>query len=89
MPEDIVSGSAHCALASYWDEQLHQRHGVPRGSSMKARQGSALKRCGEISVRLEEAQSNASLGNDEPKDRVWLGGRCQTVMVSELHLSTS
>ncbi len=45
VPEDPVTGSAHCALAPYWGEKLHKQ-------SMLAYQASP--RGGELHLRLED-----------------------------------
>ena len=45
VPEDPVTGSAHCCLAPYWSEKLHKQ-------SMLAYQASP--RGGELRLRLED-----------------------------------
>ena len=68
IPEDPVTGAAHCALGPYWSEKLGK-------SELLAYQASA--RGGVMRVRIPEAKAVV-------KPRVLLGGQAVTVLRGEL-----
>ncbi len=75
IPEDPVTGSAHCVLAPYWagklapEERKHDRDGSTTGATLVGYQAS--KRGGTVEVQLRD-------------DRALLRGQAVTVMRGEL-----
>lgn len=58
LPEDPVTGSAHCALVPYWSEILH----IPPGEVFTARQ--ANPREGDLDLIWEKGKGRVKLRGD-------------------------